>query len=145
MPPLRERNDDVPLLVQHFIEEFNPRISNEIKGISKDAKQCLRKYNWPGNVQELKNVIEQAMSMAEQDTITIKDLLDNLKRYDMSLVDDISQDTNFQEAKEKCLNEFHKKHIGFLLKKYDGNITKVAQECGLSRWTIYGIIKGLNF
>ena len=144
MPPLRERKEDIPLLVQHFIEEFNPGLSNEIKGISKDAMQCLIKYNWPGNVRELKNTIEQAMSMAEQDTITIKDLPDNLKKYDMSLVDDVFQDTSFQEAKEKCLNEFYKKYVGFLLKKYDGNITKVARECGLSRWTIYRIIENIE-
>jgi len=145
MPPLRERKDDIPLLVQHFIKEFNPGISNEIKGISKDAMQCLIKYNWPGNVRELKNVIEQVMSMADQNMITLADLPENMKKYAMSLVDDVFQDTGFQEAKEKCLNEFYKKYVGYLLKKYDGNITKVARECGLSRWTIYRIIKGLDF
>ena len=144
MPTLRERKEDIPLLVQHFIDEFNPGLSNEIKGISKDAMQNLRKYNWPGNVRELKNVIEQAMSMAEQDTITIKDLPDNLKGYEMELVDDVFQGASFQEAKEKCLNDFHKKYVGFLLKKNNGNITKVARECGLSRWTIYRIIENID-
>jgi DNA-binding NtrC family response regulator len=144
MPPLRDRKDDIRLLVHHFIEEFNPSISNEIKGVSKDAMQCLIKYNWPGNVRELKNVIEQAMSMADQNMITLTDLPDNIKKYDMSQVDDFFQDTSFQEAKEKCLNEFYKKYVGYLLKKYDGNITKVARECGLSRWTIYRIINGLD-
>lgn len=144
LPPLRERKDDIPLLTQHFIKEFNPRISNEIKGISKDALQCLIKNSWPGNVRELKNVIEQAMSMAEQNVITINDLPENIKKYDMSMVDDVFLDTSFQEAKEKCLNEFHKKYVGFLLKKYNGNITKVARECGLSRWTIYRIIENVD-
>ena len=144
LPPLRERKDDIPLLTQHFIEEFSPGLSNEIKGISKDALQCLIKNNWPGNVRELKNVIEQAMSMAEQNVITINDLPENIKKYDMSMVDDVFLDTSFQEAKEKCLNEFHKKYVGFLLKKYNGNITKVARECGLSRWTIYRIIENVD-
>ena len=135
VPPLRERKDDIPLLVQQFINEFNPRIANEIQGISKEAMQCLRKYNWPGNVRELKNVVEQAMSLAEQNEITLESLPENLKKHDMSPVDDVFQDTSFQEAKEKCLNEFYKKYVG--------NITRVAQKCGLSRWTIYRIIKGL--
>lgn len=144
MPLLRERKEDIPLLVQHFIKEFNPGFTNEIKVISKDAMQCLKKYDWPGNVRELKNVIEQAMSLSEQQTITINDLPEKIKKYNISLVDDIFQDTSFQEAKEKCLNEFHKKYIGYLLKKYDGNITKVARECRLSRWTIYRIIENID-
>ncbi len=144
MPPLRERRDDIPLLVQDFIKEFNPGLSNEINGISKDAMQCLLKYNWPGNVRELKNVIEQAMSMADQNMITLADLPEHLKKYDMSFIDEDNQNGSFQEAKEKCLHEFYRKHVGFLLKKYNGNITKVARECGLSRWTIYRIIENID-
>ncbi len=144
MPPLRERKEDIPLLVQHFIDEFNPSLSIEIKGISKDAMHCLMKHNWAGNVRELKNVIEQAMSMADNETLTLIDLPENMKKYDILLSNDDFQNTSFQEAKEKCLNEFYKKFVGFLLKKYDGNISKVARECGLSRWTIYRIIEHLD-
>ncbi len=144
MPPLRERRDDIPLLVKDFISEFNPGLSNDIDGISKDAMRCLQRYNWPGNVRELKNVIEQAMSMADQNMITLVDLPEHLKKFDMSFIDEVNQNGTFQEAKEKCLNEFHRKHVGFLLKKYNGNITKVARECGLSRWTIYRIIENID-
>lgn len=144
MPPLRERKDDIPALVQHFIAEFNPGVANEIKGITKEVMHCLRKYNWPGNVRELKNVMHQAMSMAEQNIITLAELPENMQNGNISLLDDVFQAKSFQQAKEKCLNEFYKKYVGYLLKKYDGNISKVARECGLSRWTIYRIIENID-
>lgn len=141
VPPLRDRKEDIPLLVHHFIDEFNPRLLNEIKGITNDALRQLTNYYWPGNVRELRNVIEQVMSMAESDTIGVNDLPDYIKLSDSSQVDDQILNLGFQEAKEKCLNSFYKKYLGYLLKKYDGNISKVAKECGLSRWTIYRIIQ----
>jgi len=144
MPPLRERKNDIPVLVKNFIDEFNPYIKDEIKGVSKEAMSCLMKYDWPGNVRELKNSIEHAMSLAEQDTISLEDLPEEIKEFDNSLLEDTFQGLNFQEAKEKCLNQFYKKYIGYLLKKYDGSITKIAHECGLSRWTIYRILESIK-
>ncbi len=144
MPPLRERKEDIPILVQHFIEEFNPRLSNEIKGISKNAMKLLQKYDWPGNVRELRNIIEQAMSLTEKDIIDLDDLPENIQESDISFEDDSFLNLNFQEVKEKYLNQIYKKYINSLLKHYDGNISKVAQKAGVSRLTIYRIIKNMD-
>lgn len=142
MPPLRDRKDDIPILVQHFIREFNPSVDHEIKGVAREAMHCLQRYDWPGNVRELKNAIEQAVSMAEQAQITVEDLPEKIRQNDLSTMIDASFDNlNFQQAKEKYLNQFHQKYFSYLMKRYDGNISKVAQESNLSRWTVYRIIQ----
>ncbi|MCR4402514.1 MAG: sigma-54 dependent transcriptional regulator [Firmicutes bacterium] len=65
VPPLRERKEDIPLLVQHFIKEFNVSLGKEFAGVSPQAMNCLTRYDWPGNVRELKNAIEAAMLLGE--------------------------------------------------------------------------------
>jgi formate hydrogenlyase transcriptional activator len=64
LPPLRERPDDIPLLVQHFMFKYASRMSKEINGISERAMEVLRRHNWPGNVRELQNVVERAVIMS---------------------------------------------------------------------------------
>ncbi len=66
LPPLRDRKDDIPLLVDHFIDEYNTRFRKSIKGILPKALQTLRKYDWPGNVRELRNAIERAMILQDE-------------------------------------------------------------------------------
>jgi DNA-binding NtrC family response regulator len=74
IPPLRERKDDIPLLVDHFIDIFNNEISKRIKGISKSALNALMQHDWPRNVRELRNVLERTIIFMEGDTIQEKDL-----------------------------------------------------------------------
>ncbi len=74
IPPLRERREDIPVLVDHFIEMFSRETSKRVKGISKAALDALMRHNWPRNVRELKNVIERTMIFMEGDTIEEKDL-----------------------------------------------------------------------
>ncbi len=71
LPALRERRDDIPMLVDHFIEKIGPRVNGSIRGIADDALGRLMAYGWPGNVRELENVIEQSLVFAEGDLITI--------------------------------------------------------------------------
>ena len=74
LPPLRERMEDLPLLVEHFINKFNQEFRKKVKGISKEALDALMKYHWPGNVRELKNVIERAMILMTGDVIQPEDI-----------------------------------------------------------------------
>jgi PAS domain S-box-containing protein len=74
VPPLRERREDIPPLVEHFIEKFNNQMGKGIRGISRDALQCLMDYSWPGNVRELENAIEHAFVHSKGVTILLKDL-----------------------------------------------------------------------
>ena len=74
VPPLRERKDDIPLLLSHFLNEFNAENNKSIKGVDNRAKSLLFKYNWPGNIRELRNCMESAVVMCGGDEISSADL-----------------------------------------------------------------------
>jgi nitrogen regulation protein NR(I) len=74
LPPLRARQGDIPLLVQHFISVYNPRLNRNISGIAPEALELLERYAWPGNVRELENVVQRAMVLAEGAVISPEDL-----------------------------------------------------------------------
>ena len=141
LPPLRERKEDIPLLVHHSVKKFNPSCTRDIKEFSKDAITCLKRYDWPGNVRELQNVIEQSMSMAEHDIIELKDLPDNILENNALFIEKPFQSLTFKQAKEKFLNQFYERYFNNLIKKHSGNISKAAREADVSRRTIYRILK----
>jgi two-component system response regulator AtoC len=74
LPPLREREDDLPFLVSHFLDKFNDRLNKEIKGIDAEAMNALGAYDWPGNIRELENVIERCVLFCDGDELSYKDL-----------------------------------------------------------------------
>lgn len=79
VPPLRERRDDIPLLIEHFIERNNDRLRTAIRGVAPAAAKVLLEYPWPGNVRELENTIERAVVLAEGEVITVSDLPERLR------------------------------------------------------------------
>jgi two-component system response regulator AtoC len=79
VPPLRDRKEDVPLLVTHFVEKFNKRLRKDVKGFRPDALQALMAYLWPGNVRELENIVEKTMVLTEQQEIARSELPDEVK------------------------------------------------------------------
>lgn len=79
IPPLRERKEDIPLLLDHFVERNNARLGTQIRGIEPDAKRVLLEYGYPGNVRELENVIERAMVLAEKEVITLDEIPDRVR------------------------------------------------------------------
>jgi len=74
LPPLRDRRDDVPLLIQRFLNEFNASNEKAIRGVDQDAMQVLEQYPWPGNIRELRNVIERATILADTEFIETRHL-----------------------------------------------------------------------
>jgi two-component system response regulator AtoC len=74
LPPLRERREDIPLLLDHFIERNNQRMGTNVHGMSPDAKKLLLEYSWPGNVRELENTVERAMVLADEEVLKAEDL-----------------------------------------------------------------------
>jgi two-component system response regulator AtoC len=78
-PPLRERREDIPLLIDHFLSRNNARLGTSIRGLDTEARRLLYEYAWPGNVRELENTIERAMVLTEGDTITAPDLPERVR------------------------------------------------------------------
>lgn len=83
LPPLRERLDDLPLLVERFIEKFNARLAKQVKGLTDSAFLRLMAYDWPGNIRELENVVERAVLFAEGDWVTEDELPNALRELDL--------------------------------------------------------------
>jgi len=134
LPPLRERRDDIPLLVSHFIQKFNRKLTKQIKTISEEALRGLTSHDWPGNVRELENVIERAFVLCHQSTITLEHLSDELTSKSRSSV---SGAFPIQEDEEVS-------SILSALDKTAGNKSRAARLLGLSRKTIYRKIEKYN-
>ncbi len=81
MPPLRERKEDICLLINHFLNKFNDKSENKVMNVSQDTLDLLLRYNWPGNVIQLENVIERAFALKVDLTIEVDDLPSEIKTF----------------------------------------------------------------
>ena len=97
VPPLRDRREDIPYLVDYFINKYNPTSPYNIKGISQSALKCLQQYDWPGNIRELGNMIEQTIALMERDVIEYDDLPANVLQHNCYTNTDLTF-YNFQQA-----------------------------------------------
>ncbi|MCL6583398.1 MAG: sigma-54 dependent transcriptional regulator [bacterium] len=132
LPPLREREEDIPLLVEHFLRQFNKKSSRGPKAISSEAMQLLCAYSWPGNVREMENTIERAVALAAQDIIQPEDLPENIRRS--ATIETPVIDYNLEQGVdlEKIMDSLEKSLIFQALDKSKGNKTKAAELLNLS-------------
>ncbi|MFQ5637643.1 MAG: sigma 54-interacting transcriptional regulator [bacterium] len=131
LPPLRERREDIPLLVNHFIKKFENKLDTKIKGFSTKAMNLLLEYDWPGNIRELENAVERAITLAgEGAVIQPEDLSYKIKEAapNIALPSDLSAAT-LREA----VDHLERKLITDALDKYRWNKSEVARKLGLSR------------
>lgn len=141
IPPLRERIDDLVLLVQHFLQEFNRKYNRQIQTVSARALETMEKYNWPGNVRELQNVIERAYYLADPPEIKLSDLPAFLTAGTDNRNNDRWNDLPYREAKDNALEQFEKKYLLHQLSKHEWNISRTADACGMDRRTLHRLIK----
>ena len=133
IPPLRERRDDIPLLVNFFIKKFSTAMNKKIKTVSKEALDFLMNHNWPGNVRELENAIERAMVVGKTNSIIVDDLPFHLSSNNLSLNSDV-----------KSLSDMERKFILNTLNENGWNISKTAQILEIDRVTLYNKISKYN-
>ncbi|MBN2382842.1 sigma-54-dependent Fis family transcriptional regulator [bacterium] len=127
LPPLRERAEDIPLLVDHFLKNYARKYSKKVQGVSATTMKKLLSYHWPGNVRELKHALERAIIMSESALLQPDDFFfPNKDIRDEKLI-----------IKNYNLDEVEKSVIQKALDKYLGNISKTAQELGLTRASLY--------
>lgn len=132
IPPLRERQGDIRLLVEYFLKKMSLKLGKEIPKIDPMVTDILNSYYWPGNIRELENVLEYAINMLDDNIITEESLPVYLKKEELEIE---SKDNIMSLAALEC-NAIIK-----AMKKYNGNITKVAQALGIARNTLYEKIK----
>lgn len=126
LPPLRERKEDIPILIEHFVRKFCWQFNKKIVSVDREVAEILCNYDWPGNVRELCNVIENAVVFTDGDVI----LPDVIPSY-------IREDKPLREIRGGSLKELEEKVILETLKACDGNISKAARALGVTRNTIY--------
>jgi len=132
IPGLRERKEDIPLLINHFVQELNQKFNRSIQGIEPEALKDLFQYSWPGNIRELKNCIECAFNFCDGEVITLKDL---------NLTDNKITTTSKGHVKtEQTIEDITKKLLVESLNRYN-NVKKAADSLGISVSTFYRKMK----
>jgi two-component system response regulator AtoC len=155
IPPLRERPDDIILLAQHFVEEFNKKFSKRVKVFSDNAQRVLRAYPWPGNVRELKNIIERVMILQNLGDVITKDHLPaeikaatdkrDVETPLESLLTRFSEKgMNFGLVTEKIATDLKGKLLSDALVVSKGNKTEAARRLGISRYKFIREQKKIN-
>ncbi|MEA3222740.1 MAG: sigma-54 dependent transcriptional regulator [Thermodesulfobacteriota bacterium] len=140
VPPLRQRVQDIPLLVNHFITKYRESLNSNLKGVSPEVMDQLMKYPWPGNVRELENVVQRAMVSISTEVIEKipslgAGLENNLPLQNISI--EGREDTTFQDLKQSLVEEFEERYFSSLLNKHGGVIAAAAREAGLNYKTFY--------
>ncbi len=145
LPALRERKEDIPLLINYFIKKYSKRLKISRPDISQDTLDLLMKYHWPGNVRELENVVEHALVFTSNNKMTVQSLPENLKKFE-SASDKIHLDLkekdkiDFQDE----IAEFERNLIKWAYKKADGNQINMAEILGIPRTTLRNKMIKLN-
>jgi transcriptional regulator with GAF, ATPase, and Fis domain len=155
LPPLRERPDDIPALVHAFVRDLSERLGKSIQ-LSADAMAALVAHSFPGNVRELRNVVERAASLCEAPLIERRDLSFGKERDgapiahksgsgrpdgDALVPPQLTPGLDFKEAKQRVVDAFELTYLRDLLARHDGNITRSAQEAGLTRYHLRELLK----
>ncbi|MCL4848468.1 MAG: sigma-54 dependent transcriptional regulator [Acidobacteria bacterium] len=129
LPPLRERREDIPLLVDHLLEQLSVETERRIEGVSHEAMALLMNHAWPGNVRELRNVLERAVVVAAGSVIQATDL--GLHKPDAAA----------PEESIATLESVERRHIAHVLEQTGGNVTQAARILDIDRVTLYNKIK----
>jgi DNA-binding NtrC family response regulator len=128
IPPLRERKEDIPLLIEHFLEKYSQETTKRVDHITRDTIRRLTAYEWPGNVRELENAIERAVVLSRSRTLDLEDF-------------SFLQTSAAMPSGPMSLLEMEKHHIERILKECGWNITRAAKILGINRVTLHKKIK----
>ena len=133
LPPLKERREDIPLLIDHFVDKFNRKLDRYIEKVSDDVQSALMYYDFPGNVRELENIIEHAFVMCRGDEIQIQHLPPEFSQNNFNSHFDPEESTFLQNAEQKALLQ--------ALEKNNWNKVETAKELGVHRGTLWRKMK----
>jgi len=140
LPPLRERRGDIPLLVTHFIKQQNEKFGTQIKGLSSEALNAACQFSWPGNIRQLRNVLEASMAVEIAEVIqldTLAQFIDTGKETAAEPALSSDSENDYSSA----LADFETRYLKSLLQKTGGNVEAAAREAGMNMATIYRKLK----
>jgi DNA-binding NtrC family response regulator len=139
LPPLRERGEDIPLLVSHLTERYCQEMGRSPIEFEADAVEILQSYAWPGNVRELQNVIKRMLAMARGDSVCVEDLPEQIVAATETRSRPVAG--GFFSLREDRINSFEREYLQALLRGLGGDISAAAREARLPRGTLYRLMK----
>lgn len=134
LPPLREHPEDIPLLVDHFFQKAISKTKKDVHGISKEAVDMLSRFNWPGNIRQLENVIERALALTSNKVLLSSDIPSELHDAEVHFAEE-------RAGTLRTLEEIKLDYIEQILKHTGGNQNMAAEILGIDRKTLYRILK----
>jgi DNA-binding NtrC family response regulator len=134
LPPLRERREDIPLLVDHLVRRAAVECRKDVTGVTEAVLALLTAYSWPGNVRELAHVLERGVALAQHDVLTADDLPSELRRPAARPVPDTADD-------RPTLGELKRRYIRRVLDESGGNMTRAASILGIDRRSLYRMLQ----
>ena len=140
IPPLRERKEDVPLLVRYFLEDFAQKYGKKVPTITHKALETLENHSWPGNVRELRNIMERLIIMTPRHHLDVFDLPESILRRTVLAVPERNGSGSLQEARER----FERSLIVQKLAEFKGNVTRTAQALQIERSNLYRKMRQLG-
>jgi DNA-binding NtrC family response regulator len=146
VPPLRERRDDIPLLAEHIVAEFAAAQGRPAPLITGGAMELLREYEWPGNIRELRNVLQRGMSLAPSAPVLDWKLLRVDRPAAKSGARPLGSEwKTFKEARDALLGEWEYEYLREVLERAEGNVSKAARFSGVARGHLYRLLKKHGF
>lgn len=136
LPTLNQRREDIPLLINHFIEKYCKEMGKKILGVDNATMKTLIGYNWRGGVRELENVIERAIIFAKHDVITLDDLADNIRGESVQY--------DYPDSLKEAVKGFEKEHILRTIKKFNYNKDKAAKALSIGLSSLYRKMEDLD-
>ncbi len=137
LPSLRERREDIPLLTRHFAQHYAQQMDKPVPQLNQDAQTLLMRYDWPGNVRQLMNVIQNLVVIAEGDRLETRDLPDEIRSAVPASTGDIGTDT----TSGLSLDQIEKQAIRNALRLHNGNREQAAKMLGIGERTLYRKLK----
>lgn len=133
LPPLRERADDIPLLVEHFLKRFNTRLDKSVQRVAPDALAALLEHPWPGNIRELENLMERSVLLVEGDTIHLADLPGLRRVSGTATIGGDLDEMGLKEFVRVHTAKLERARIQRVLEAEGSNVTRAARRLGISR------------
>ena len=142
LPPLRERREDIPLLLADFLEQHSARYAPRPEGFSAEALEALVRYDWPGNVRELENAVERAVAVVDGPRIPVEALppqvLASSGRAPLSAT---LASLSYREALDLARDRTSREYLALLMQEFGGNVTKAAERAGVERESLHRLLK----
>lgn len=127
LPPLRERSEDIPLIIEHYLKIYTSKYKKEGLKVDAESLPKIMRYHWPGNIRELQHALERAVILCDGNTIKAKDLIN----------EDFDFNQTIQQQELAPLSDMEKQAIQKSLEKHDGNVSRAAKDLGLTRASLY--------